>query len=234
MRRALVCTGFVLVLAALLMADANLRITDVGLHGYSGSPSAVRLIVRNPSSQAQAIHLRLAASNGNFVADSVTAEVELSGGEQRELELPLLIQPGKTIITADASVAGAGLGHDSYGKSLRQGNLIVMMCANDSVCKAAQAQIQFSGTIEERADKNRQVIFEMVTDPRDHWWAYSASHAIVLAMPTGAGAISRACCDPAAIATHLPRRPFLMGSISSLRTRPIALIRIPLESIIFS
>jgi hypothetical protein len=184
MRRALVCTGFVLVLAALLMADANLRITDVGLHGYSGSPSAVRLIVRNPSSQAQAIHLRLAASNGNFVADSVTAEVELSGGEQRELELPLLIQPGKTIITADASVAGAGLGHDSYGKSLRQGNLIVMMCANDSVCKAAQAQIQFSGTIEERADKNRQVIFEMVTDPRDHWWAYSASHAIVLAMPT--------------------------------------------------
>ena len=184
MRRALLCTGFVVVLAASLMADANLRITDVGLHGYSGSPSAVRVIVRNPSSQAQTIHLRLAASNGTFVTDSVTTEAQLSGGEQRELELPLLIQPGKTIITADAIVAGAALGHDSYEKALRQGNLIVMMCASDSVCRTAQSQMQFSGTIEERADKNRQAVFEVVSEPRDHWWAYSASHAIVLAMPT--------------------------------------------------
>ncbi len=33
MRRVLLCTSFVLVLAASLIADSNLRITDVGLHG---------------------------------------------------------------------------------------------------------------------------------------------------------------------------------------------------------
>jgi hypothetical protein len=63
--------------------------------------------------------------------------------------------------------------------------LIVLMCASDSICKTAQSQIQFSGTIEERADKNRQAKFEIVNDPRDHWWAYSACRAIVLARPIG-------------------------------------------------
>jgi hypothetical protein len=67
---------------------------------------------------------------------------------------------------------------------LRQANLIVLMCASDSVCKTVQSQIQFSGTIEERADKNRGATFEIVNDPRDHWWAYSACKAIVLARPT--------------------------------------------------
>ena len=59
------------------------------------------------------------------------------------------------------------------------------MCASDSTCKTMQSQIQFSGTIEERADKNRQAKFEIVNDPRDHWWAYSACKAIVLARPIG-------------------------------------------------
>jgi P pilus assembly chaperone PapD len=65
MRRVLWCISFVLVLAASLIADSNLRITDVGLHGYYGTPSAVRLIVRNPSSQPQLIHLQVAAGNEN-------------------------------------------------------------------------------------------------------------------------------------------------------------------------
>jgi hypothetical protein len=59
------------------------------------------------------------------------------------------------------------------------------MCASDTPCKTAQSQIQFGGTIEERADKNRQLKFEIVNDPRDHWWAYSACKAIVLARPIG-------------------------------------------------
>ncbi len=104
-------TGCVLVLAASLMADANLRIADVGLHGYTSTTSAVRIVVRNPSSQPQSIHLRVAARNENDVTDSVTADVELSGGEQRELELPILIPPGQMCISAVASVAGVVLGH---------------------------------------------------------------------------------------------------------------------------
>jgi len=186
MRRVLLCIGFVLALAASLIADSNLRIVDVGLHGYSGTTSAVRLIVRNPSSEAQTIHLQVAAAgeNNNNGTNTVTSDVSLSGGEQRELELPVLIPGGNAVITADATTTGAVFGHDKQEAPLRQANLIVLMCASDSICKTAQSQIQFSGTIEERADKNRQAKFEVVNDPRDHWWAYSASRAIVLARPT--------------------------------------------------
>jgi hypothetical protein len=184
MRRGFLCAGFVFVLASSLVADSNLHISDVGLHGYFGTISAIRVSVRNPSSQPQTVHLRLVASSENGVSDSATTEVELSAGEQRGLELPLLIPPGKTTITAVANNAAVVLGQDKYEGLLRQTNLMVMMCASDSVCKTAQSQIQFSGTIEERADKNRQMVFEMVSDARDHWWAYSASRAIVLAMPT--------------------------------------------------
>jgi hypothetical protein len=190
MRRVLWGTGLTLVLATSLIADSNLRIADVGLHGYSGTTTAVRVIIGNPSSQAQTIHLQVAASEentaGNTVTNTATIDVTLSGLEQRELELPVLMPGGKTVITADATATGSAVGHDQYAGSLRQANLIVLMCASDTVCKTAQSQIQFSGTIEERADKNRQATFEMVNDPRDHWWAYSASRAVVLAMPTAA------------------------------------------------
>jgi hypothetical protein len=177
------CIAFVSVLAASLIADSKLRITDVGLHGYYGTPYAVRLILRNPSSQPQIIHLQVAAGNENDVTNTVTTDVTLSGGEQRALELPVLMFVGKVFITADASSAGAFFGQDKHEERLRQTNLIVLMCASENVCKTAQSQIQFSGTIEERADKNRQTAFEMVDDPRDHWWAYSASSAVVVAMP---------------------------------------------------
>jgi len=184
MKRILLCACFILAVAASLIADANLRIADVGLHGYSDfSTSAVRLAVRNPFSQAQTIHLKLAVSGENYVTNTVTSDVSLNGGEWRELEVPILIGPGKMTITADAMAAGGAFGHDEYEGSLRQTNLIVMMCVSDNVCKTAQSQIQFTGTIEERADKNRQTVFEAANDPRDHWWAYSGSKVIVLAMP---------------------------------------------------
>jgi hypothetical protein len=185
MRRILSCTAFLLVLTGSLVADANLRIVDAGLDGYTGATTPVRIILNNPSSQAQTIHLKVAATGeGKDVTNIVTAEVSLSGGEQRELELPMQMPIGKTEILADASTAGGVVGHDRYQATLRQTNLIAVMCSSDTVCKAAQSQMQFSGTIEERADKNRQIAFATVNDPRDHWWTYSASRAIVLAMPT--------------------------------------------------
>jgi hypothetical protein len=183
MRRLLLCTGFVLAVAASLAADSNLQISDIGLHGYLGTPSAVRLVVRNPSSQAQTIHLQVGASSERDVTNAVSIDIGLNGGEQRELELPILMLGGKTVVTADATTGGAVFGHDKREGLLRQNNLIVLMCASDSVCKTVQSQIQFSGTMEERVDKNRQIVFEIVNDPRDHWWAYSAARAIVLARP---------------------------------------------------
>ena len=183
MRRVLLCAGFVLALSASLRADSNLRIADIGLHGYYGTPTAIRLSVRNPSSQSQAIHLRVDVSGQWEATNSISADVLLSGGEQREVELPIVMPAGKSDITADASAAGTAFGHDEYEGSLRQTNLILLMCATENLCKTAQSQIQFSGSIEERVDKNRQVAFEILRDPRDHWWAYSAARAIVLATP---------------------------------------------------
>jgi hypothetical protein len=82
MSRILSSISFVLVFVACLVADSNLHITDVGLHGYYGTPSVVRLIVRNPSPQSQVIHLKVATSNENAdVTNTVTIDVPLSGGE---------------------------------------------------------------------------------------------------------------------------------------------------------
>ena len=183
MKRILLCIGFQLALAASLAADSNLRIVDVGLNGYSGATSAVRLVVHNPSSQPQPIDLRIAAGSKYGFTNTVEIEIRLSGDEQRELELPILSPPGTTEITAEARAAGAVFGHDTYEKVLYKPYLIALMCASEDVCKTAQSQIQFSGTIEDRVDKNRQIAFEVVRDPRDHWWAYSAASAVVLAAP---------------------------------------------------
>jgi hypothetical protein len=183
----LLCAGLQLVLAGSLRADSNLHITDVGLHGYIGaSTSAVRLIVVNPSLQPQLIHLRISAGNKNVERNAITTDVNLGGGEQRELELPILLSVGDIAIKADASAAGAIIGHDSYQGATRQFNMVFLMCAGEDVCRNAQSQIQFSGTMEERVDKNRQLAFEMLNEPRDYWWAYSAATTIVLGMPTAA------------------------------------------------
>ena len=91
MKRTLLCTTFVLVIAATLAADSNLRIDDVGLHGYFGIPTAVRLIVHNPSPQTQLIHLQVALGRQQgVITTNVAADISLSGGEQRQLELPIL------------------------------------------------------------------------------------------------------------------------------------------------
>lgn len=184
MKYILLFIGCAFLLTPPLLADSNLRITDVGLSGYYGYPAAVRIEVRNPSSQPQPIHVRITAKSAYLAADTVTADFPLNGGELREVELPIVISQGTAVITADASLAGAVFGHDAYDNVLSQAGLIVLMCGTEDLCKAAQSEIQFSGTIEDQADKNRQISFEVVRDPRDHWWAYSAASAIVLAMPT--------------------------------------------------
>jgi len=175
---------YVVAVPAFLFADSNLRIADVGLHGYKGTPCAVRLVVRNPSSQPQIIHLQVAVTNGWVFTNTVTSDVSLNGAEERELDLPALISGGETKITADAFAAdGSVIGHDIYAKSLRFESLVVLMCASETVCQSAQSQIEFSGNIQERADKNRNLRIELVNDLHDDWWAYVPASAVVLATP---------------------------------------------------
>jgi hypothetical protein len=184
MRSALLVAGLSLAFATRLCADANLTISDVGLHGYVGTPSAVRLVVRNRSAQAELIHLQVAGSDGFRNTNTVSSDLTLHGGEERQIELPLVLARGETKVTAEATAGGSALGHDSFAKVLQRNNsLIVLICGNDDICKAVQSQIQFSGSIENRADKNRQLAFEVINDARENWWAYSGATSIVLATP---------------------------------------------------
>jgi hypothetical protein len=184
MKRILLCIAFQLALAGSATADSNLHITDVGLNGDFGTPAAVRLLIRNPSSQPQLIHLRITASDKNDGTNSVESDVRLDGGEQRELELPILLDVGYVGVVADAGLSGTVFAHDTFEGVRSRPYLVALMCASEKVCKGTQSQIQFSGTMEEQVDKNRQLSFEVVREPRDHWWAYSAARAVVLAMPT--------------------------------------------------
>jgi hypothetical protein len=181
MKRARLCVSFALALSTSLVADPNLHIADVGLHGYLGTPSVVRLIVRNPLPQTQSIHLWVALGYNSGATGTVTSDIKMSGGEQRQVELPFLISAGQTKITAQASVGSLVFGRDTYEGTLRSTSLVVLMCSSENVCKTAQSQMQFSGSIEERADKNRKLAFEAMDDPPDDWWAYSAASAVVLA-----------------------------------------------------
>lgn len=183
MKQTVRCAGIVFALSACLFADSNLRITDVGLHGYGGTISAVQLVVRNPSPQVQSVHLRVTVADNWAVTNTVDTDVSLTGKEERQLELPTLISPGETKITAYASLDGETFGHDVYNKSLSRATLIALMCANENTCQSVQSQIEFSGNIQERADKNRNFRFEVITDPRENWWAYTPATAIVMATP---------------------------------------------------
>jgi len=120
------------------------------------------------------------------------SDIGLSGGEERPLELPVWIQGGKIKIAVEASAGGIVFGRDSYEGSLQGANLVVLMCLSENVCRTAQSQIQFSGSIEQQADKNRGIKFAALHDPRDEWWAYSAARGVVVAMPlTGLSSVKR-------------------------------------------
>jgi hypothetical protein len=81
MRRLLLYSGLVWLLAASLVAESNLRIVDVGLHGYSGpTTTAARLQVRNPSLHAQTLHLQMTVSGEDGITIGVTTDVLLGAG----------------------------------------------------------------------------------------------------------------------------------------------------------
>ena len=182
MRRVWIGIVLVAMAAPWVAADENLRISDVGLHGYGGSPG-IQVIVRNPLPGKQTIHLELTAAGQYGVTYVTKSDTILEAGEQRQLELPLEIAGGNVKITAEASAGGSVFARDDYEGTLRNGSLVALLCTDEKICKGVQSQIEFSGSIEDRADKNRGLKYEVVNDPRDEWWAYSAASAVILAMP---------------------------------------------------
>jgi hypothetical protein len=182
MKRIWLCVGVVLIFFRFALADQNLRIEDIGLHGYLSDPAPVTLLLHNPSSQPASIELRITISALNNPTRLITARVSLSGGEQRRLELPIPTNPAMKV-TANAFAGGSLIGHDSADPAARGRTLIALLCDRAESCKAIQSQIQFSGSDTDTAEKNRQLAFEVINDPRDDWWAYRAAKAIVVARP---------------------------------------------------
>jgi len=182
MKRAFITCCLILALGCLARADSTIRITDVGLHGYVGTPTAVRLYVRNPSPQSQTIRIRVTEDEATWNT-VVSRDIQMQGGEERQFELPVLMPYGDLSFKATATVGGALIGVDHYRRAIQRQNVLALLCDNDDVCKKVQSQIQFSGSIEDRADKNRELRFEIVNDFREDWWGYSGVKGIVLAMP---------------------------------------------------
>ena len=187
MKWTLLCATVLVGIATLARADANLRIEDVGLHGYVGAPSPVTILLRNPSPQPQRIHIEISEESPEqsrpFYRSTVTSDVMLTGGEQRRIEIPVLLGAAKLRLVAAATANGSVIGFDKYEGLLKQEKLIAILCADDEICKTAQSQMQFSGSSEARDSKNQSLVFRTMRDARDDWWAYTAANTVVLAMP---------------------------------------------------
>jgi hypothetical protein len=177
-----------------------LHILEVGLNGeyVAGQPTSVRLQIANPLTQPLTVELRLTTDfddpnhRGAFGGDDKFSKpLTLSAGEQRELELPVIlpfpnddmrlevtaVMPDGRVFAHDRMKAGGKLSSRTLEGS------VGLLCVTDEACKEAQQQAQFSGTMEERVDKNKKLHFITVREPRAHWWAYTAIQSFVLAAP---------------------------------------------------
>ena len=175
---------FVLLIPLSMWGDTNVWIKDVGLHGFHNGMAPVTVWVKNPFAEPETLQVRVTA--GFDVANDIaTLGVELKPNEGREVLAIVLLPGGYEKVTAVASARGVVIGRDEQTTKPAAGNqLVVMLCPDEKKCESVQSQIQFSGTVEERADKNRGLRFEAMHEVRDVWWAYKPASMIVVAMPT--------------------------------------------------
>ena len=192
--------------AAALAADEKLppqfgplHILEVGLNGeyVGGQPTSVRLRIANPRAQPLRLDLRVNAASRTpnqramlGGGDSFTAQIVLDANETRELELPVILPYANADMRMEASATAADgrvfaydrIKGDKLSTRSVEGN-VGLLCGGDQTCKDVQQQAQFSGTMEERVDKNKKLHFITVLGPRSHWWPYSTLQSMVVAAP---------------------------------------------------
>jgi hypothetical protein len=207
MKRLLACV-LLLLCASAALAESDklppsfgpLHIIEVGLNGeYSdGQPTSVRLQIGNPQAQPLTLDLRLHAEYhpaerrlAYGAGNTFSKQILLEANEQREIELPVTLPVANQELWIEASAVapdGHVVAYDGItGKKLSprsfEGN-IGLLCVDDQTCKELQQQAQFSGTMEERVEKNKKLHFIIVREPRAHWWPYAGVlQALVLAAP---------------------------------------------------
>lgn len=197
MRSHLLCLLAVFLPTAGLAQD-GIRIDEVGLHDYYSSavPTPVRIHISTPA-RAQSIQLEFKISSGStnpqsglWRVDQFSKQAEVRPGESIDVEVPLFVAWAEQLVldVAATDATGQKIGQTTQNlKSLVHiggtESLIAVYCKHEKYCQDAQSQITFSGTDEERSKKNKEFKFVTLQKPRQHWWAYGAAHALVLAGP---------------------------------------------------
>ncbi len=185
-----------LLLIALAAVDASassVRVQEIGLEGYYATepvPTRAQVVVSNSRPEPQNIELnfwiRDLELGPNRRENHFRLNVALGPNEQRVLEVPLLIfEARKPVLEVEArDTTGALLARDRRPlERPLEGHLVVILCAQEAACKAAQAGVSFSGTPEEQTTKGKLFKVVAVRQPQGMWWAYAAAQSIVLAMP---------------------------------------------------
>ena len=175
-----------------------LHILEVGLNGEFSAyaPTSVRVHIANPQTVRLQVELRVQPSyrDGNrypFVKqDSFSRQLALEPNEQREVEIPVLLPLlNDAILGVTASTTnGAVFAYDRFAgdRQLSPRNIqgsVGLLCATEQSCKQVQEQAMFSGTMEDRVEKNKTLHFINIATPRNHWWPYSVLSSLVVTAP---------------------------------------------------
>jgi hypothetical protein len=183
----------IIAVAAVDAAASSVRVQEIGLEGYYATepvPTRAQVVVSNSRSEPQDIELnfwiRDLGLGPNRRENHFRLNVALGPNEQRVLEVPLLIfEAREPVLEVEArDTTGALLARDRRPLERPvEGHLVVILCAQEAACKAAQAGVSFSGTPEEQTTKGKLFKVVAVRQPQAIWWAYAAAQSIVLAMP---------------------------------------------------
>lgn len=195
MKRFLLICHVVAALACAAWADTNIRILQVGLNGrcVRYRPCSVLVAVSNPYPTLQdfelQVSLRFARGPEQFdVQQTYIHRLTLEPREIREIDGPIDSSRGASIVDVTMRLPrGNIVGHDALdAKELAGGrgaDLVGVLCREESACKSIQAQIQLSGSPQDRDRKNQRLELAMQLRPRSQWWSYAPASIIVVATP---------------------------------------------------
>ena len=186
--------------AALLFALApaaygsdQIRIVDIGLHGYyaDDGPARLRVAVLHPDPRPADVQLRVLVHNplGRRVerVDTYFSRVALAPNDRRIIDLPVLLRftPNATIEVQELDALGKGITEDTRPLeiSLPAEFLIALVCSQPAACQQIQSQISFSGNETGQTYKGKVLRFATVDDPPEEFWGYSPARTVILARP---------------------------------------------------
>lgn len=170
----------------------TVRIVDVGLRGYyaPGVPSRVRVLLLHPEPKSEGISLRVRVRSYDEAqiehVDTFTESVMFRPGEQRIVDVPVLISPlaHPSLEVEELDARGVVLARDAAPlEPPLDGNLIAILCVDDGVCRDAQTQISFSGSPDERTAKGKALKFVALKDAPAEWWGFLPASTVILAAP---------------------------------------------------